>query len=92
MGAAGFRALLARSLSLAAAELPWLRAVQVAADNTLEGFDNFEAQVDPDELSAGCTVLVAQLIGLLFAFIGEILTVRLMHDVWPRLSINDLDC
>jgi hypothetical protein len=29
MGAGGFRALLARALTLAAAEIPWLRAVQV---------------------------------------------------------------
>jgi hypothetical protein len=26
------------------------------------------------------------LIGLLFSFIGETLTLRLMHDVWPAAS------
>lgn len=28
-------------------------------------------------------VLVAQLLGLLFTFVGETLTLRLIHDIWP---------
>jgi len=35
-------------------------------------------------------LLVAQLLGLLVAFIGENLTLRLMRDVWPKLSLEDL--
>ena len=36
MGNGGFRALLARALALAGAEFPWLRAVHVKADGTME--------------------------------------------------------
>ena len=36
-------------------------------------------------------VLVAQLLGLLVAFIGETLTLRLVREVWPKLPLNDLD-
>ena len=91
MGNAGFRALLSRALALANAEVPWLRAVHVKADGSLEGLDELEAQVDPDEISEGSVVLLAQLLGLLVAFIGENLTLRLVREVWPKLSLNDLD-
>ena len=91
MGNAGFRALLARSLALASAEVAWLRAMHVKADGSLEGLDELEAQVDPNEIAEGCVVLLAQLLGLLVAFIGEDLTLRLVREVWPQLSLNNLD-
>ena len=91
MGKAGFRALLARSLALASTDVPWLRAVHVKSDGSFEGLDELEAQVDPDDFFEGRVVLLAQLLGLLVAFIGESLTLRLMGDVWPRLSVNNFD-
>ena len=91
MGNAGFRALLSRSLALANAEVPWLRAVHVKSVGSLEGLDELEAQVGPDEFLEGRVVLLAQLLGLMVVFIGESLTLRLVRDVWPRLSLNDLD-
>jgi hypothetical protein len=36
-------------------------------------------------------VLVAQLLRLLVAFIGETLTLRLVRESWPKLSVNDSD-
>jgi hypothetical protein len=91
MGNVGFRALLSRALALANAEIAWLRAVHVKADGSFEGLDELEAQVDPDELAEGCVVLLAQLLGLLVAFIGENLTLRMVREVWPKLFLNDLD-
>ena len=91
MGNGGFRALLSRSLALAHTDAPWLRAVQVKADGSLEGWDEPVAQVDPDEIFEGCVVLLAHLLGLLVAFIGENLTLHLVREVWPKLSLNDLD-
>lgn len=91
MGNVGFRALLSRALALANTDVAWLRAVQVNADGSLEGLDELVTQVDPDEIFEGCVVLLAQLLGLLVAFIGENLTLRLVREVWPKLSLNDLD-
>jgi hypothetical protein len=91
MGNVGFRALFLRALALANGEVPCLRAVHVKADGSLEGLDDLEAQVHPDEIFEGCVVLLAQLLGLLVAFIGENLTLRLVRDVWPKLSLNDFD-
>jgi hypothetical protein len=91
MGEGGFRALLGRALALASAEVPWLRAVQVKADGRLAGLEELPAQLDPDELLEGRVVLLAQFLGLLVAFIGENLTLRLMREVWPKVPLNELD-
>jgi hypothetical protein len=91
MGKGGFHALLSRSLTLANAEIPWLRAVEVKADGSLGGAEELHAQLTPEEIAEGRVVLFAQLLGLLVAFIGENLTMRLVRDVWPKLSLNDLD-
>jgi hypothetical protein len=91
LGNVGFRALLSRALALANTDIPWLRAVHVKADGSFEGLDELEAQVDPEEIFEGCVVLLAQLLGLLAAFIGENLTLHLVREVWPKLSLKDLD-
>ena len=91
LGNAGFRALLARSLALANEEVPWLRALHVNSDGFVDGLDEHEAKVTADETFEGRVVLLAQLLGLMVAFIGEGLTLQLMRDVWPKLSVKDLD-
>lgn len=88
MGKLGFRALLSRALALAGAEVPWLRAIQVKADDSFEGLSELETRVDARELFEGRVVLLAQILGLLVAFIGEDLTLRLVREVWPKLSLN----
>ena len=91
MGNVGFYALLSRALVLTNAEVPWLRAVHVKADGSLEGLGELDAQVDPKEIFEGRVILLAQLLGLLVAFIGENLTLRLVREVWPKLSVDDLN-
>jgi hypothetical protein len=91
MGNGGFRALLARALLLARAEIPWLRAVQVRADGSLQGVEEQGALLAPAEFLEGRVVLVARLLGLLGTFIGERLTLRLVREVWPEVPLDDLD-
>ena len=91
MGYGGFSALLSRALVLANAEIPWLRAVHVKADGSLEGLDGLGAQVNPAEIFEGRVVLLAQLLGLLVAFIGEKLTLSLVHQIWPKVSLHNFD-
>ena len=76
-GAAGFRSLLARALTLAKQESPALGACEVNAAGSLQGLN--------DEVAQSGAVLIAQLIGLMITFIGESLTLRLLHDVWLDL-------
>ena len=91
MGNTGFLALLLRAQARAERDVPSLRAVQVKADGSLEGLDELEAQVGRDKFFEGRVVLLAQLLGLLVAFIGEHLTLRLVGEIWPKLQLNDLD-
>ena len=91
MGNGGFRALLSRSLALANAEVPSLRAVEVNPDGSLGGLEELHAQLDGNKLSEGRVVLLAQLLGLLVAFIGESLTLRLVLEVWPKVPVDDLE-
>jgi hypothetical protein len=91
LGNIGFHALLARALALATVEVPWLREVKVKADGTLEGLAELQTQLNADELLEGESVLLARLLGLLVAFIGLNLTLRLVCGVWPKIPLDDLD-
>ncbi|HMH17333.1 MAG TPA: hypothetical protein VK572_04200 [Burkholderiales bacterium] len=84
MGNAGFHALLSRALARAKQEVPSLRAVQLKADGSLE----LDAQVEPEKIAEGRVNLLAQLLELLVAFIGEDLTLRLAREVWPKLPLD----
>ncbi len=87
LGNAGFRALLSRALALAAAEVHGLRAMHIKADGTWEGSDDL-AQSDLEAVAEGGVVLISQLLGLLVAFIGESLTLQLLREAWPKLSVD----
>ena len=91
MGNTGVRSLLSRALARAEAEVPSLHSLQVKADGSLEYSGELEVQVDRKELAKGSVVLVAQLLGLLVAFIGEKLVLRIVCDVWPKLALNGLN-
>ena len=90
MGKAGFQALLSRALALASAEVPRLSAVQVRADDTLAGLDEEEAPAERAKLIEGGIVLLAHLLALLEAFIGENLMLRMLCAVWPKLTLSHL--
>jgi hypothetical protein len=91
MGVGGFRALLLRALALASAEVPWLSAVKVKADGALEGLEGLPAKPDLDAMLEGKVALLTQLLGLLVAFIGENLTLRLVREAWPKATLYDLE-
>jgi hypothetical protein len=76
-GAAGFSSLLLRALTLARHEAPALSVVQVRPDGSMEGLEGAAANATP--------VLVAYLLSLLITFIGDTLTMRLLHDIWSEL-------
>jgi hypothetical protein len=88
-GAAGFRSLLSRALVLARADAPLLAGVQIAADGTFLYSPEMEAQAGSAEAVQAGAALVDQLLALLTTFIGEALTLRLVHDVWPQTALKD---
>ena len=91
MGVGGFRALLSRALVLASVEVAWLREVRVNGAGVLERAEPLHASRGPAALLEGRIALLAQLLGLLVSFIGASLTARLMGEIWPRLSLKDID-
>lgn len=86
-GVAGFWSLASRALALARAEAPNLGAVQITADGSLQGLDELDRKPARDEGA----ILIAQLLGLLFTFIGGALTLRLVQDAWPDAALDDPD-
>jgi hypothetical protein len=86
-GVAGFCSLASRALALSRAETPSLSAVQVRADGSLQGLG--DSQIDQDQEGDAGAILVAQLLELLFIFIGAALTIRLVQDAWPDAAFND---
>ena len=86
-GADGFASLLARSLSLARAEVPSLNRISVKPDCIMDGLEALAAdEADGGVEAAGA--LTAHLLGLLVTFIGEPLTLRLVRESWPDASFD----
>jgi hypothetical protein len=90
LGTAGFRALLARAVTLAKAEVPEMMAVVVQLDGSLAGLSLDDA-LGKNGFTDGEIVLVAHILGLLVTFVGEALMLRLVNDAWPKAKLNDLD-
>jgi len=84
VGADGFTALLRRALALAGADVPLLKTVKVTSDGRLEGIEEVAADANKDVEAA--IAITAHLLGLLFTFIGESLTLRLLRDAFPDAS------
>jgi hypothetical protein len=81
VGATGFRALLARAVALARVQDPELGGLQVMPDGSLDGL----SEVSNGHPAPDAGAVIAEILGLLEAFVGEELTVRLLADVWPDL-------
>ena len=90
-GSAGFQALASRALTLARSEVPSLSAVQVGADGNLEGMSSIEPSINAemDRIHEGGIILISRLLGLLFTFLGEALTLSLLRDAWPDAALDD---
>ena len=81
VGVEGFQALASRALALAKSESPRLNEVQITANGSLRGLDEVESQTDKDEDGEAGIVMIAQLLGLFLAFLGEGTTLRLIEDL-----------
>jgi hypothetical protein len=83
-GKAGFYALLSRALTLSRREAPSLHLLRITHDGALE-------LCEPDTGTIEATdgiVLLGFMIELLFIFVGNALTLRLLYEVWPNELFN----
>lgn len=90
-GLASYRALVSRALALANAEAPALGVLRVGADGQLEGCEQLEQHPDAGVAEQGGVALVAHLLGLLVTFIGEPLTLSLVHGAWPDAALAGIN-
>ena len=95
-GVAGFYSLASRALVLASSEAPTLNAARITADGALRGLAEFEPRADIERVQAGefpageeGTILIARLLSLLHIFLGEALTLSLLHAAWPGAAFDD---
>lgn len=66
-----------------------MASLKVANGGHLEGLATARDTVDDAAFAEGELVLLTNILGLLVAFIGQTLTVRLIDQVWPQLSSSD---
>jgi hypothetical protein len=83
-GATGFRMLLERALTLAKSQEASLGLVRVEPEGSL---NSHNSSVTPE----GGVILIAELLGLLAAFVGEAFTFDLVLEVWPGFPVPELD-
>jgi len=87
-GISGYRSLLARALNLARKEAPGLGAARVTASGHFQGFVDAAAEDDPRHASQGDVLFVARLLELLLSLLGAAVTIQLVQDVFPRLTVT----
>ena len=83
LGSRGYRALLKRAVTLAAADSPVaLASIHVSEPGTMEGFGSL---IEASMVTDACVAILARLIELLDTFIGRNLTVRVLNNMWPNI-------
>jgi hypothetical protein len=77
LGPGAYSSIAARALDQAKLEAPILTSVEIREDGVIEGLSG--------EARLANSTLIAHLIGLMDAFIGETVTLWLLDDIWPTL-------
>jgi hypothetical protein len=87
-GPEAFASLMRRSLALARADAPSLEAVTLNANGSLAGLEGLASETRNGE-SEAVVEIIAHLLGLLVTFIGEPLTLRIVHEWWPEVRLGE---
>ncbi len=88
-GDAGFVSLLRRAVAMASSDIPSLQNVKIGINGRMDGVEQIDTSSDTGVLGeAAAVAITAHLLGLLVAFIGEPLTVRLLRESWPDTLIS----
>ena len=88
-GDAGFVSLLRRAMAMASSDIPSLQNVKIGMNGRMDGVEQIDASSGAGALGGEAAVAItAHLLGLLVAFIGEPLTVRLLRESWPDTLIS----
>jgi hypothetical protein len=91
MGNAGFGALFARAIALTKAEFPSMSELEINPSGMIVDLDPVELKANLPELSRVSVRVLAELLGLLVAFIGEPLVLGLVQEIWPKFALRGSD-
>jgi hypothetical protein len=90
IGLRGFHAVLGRAIFLRRIEYPWLAPVRVGNGDGCALLGVAESmKAAGAEASAGFASIIATTIALLASFIGEGLTIRVLHETWPDVPFEN---
>jgi hypothetical protein len=90
VGTGGYVALASRALALARVDRGLPPTVRITENGSLEGLAEFASNLQPFVAETDAQAIVAQLLNLLLAFIGEALVLGLIRNVWPDMPIEGL--
>jgi hypothetical protein len=90
VSSAGFHALLARAVTLAARDFSFLAVVNatVLQHGCLEGLREATESRPAKEVERALIAILATFIWLLIIFIGETIGLRKVHEVWPDVPFT----
>lgn len=91
MGNYGFQVMLARALAQAGEEVTWLRKIGVNNEGLFCQLSELKEPMAAEILFEGKVVFIACVLEQLITFLGESFTLRMLRDVWPKVSNKDLD-
>ncbi len=90
LGDLGVEMLLARSVTIASAEFPWLRAMPQARPPRALVLRQAMEQQEAASIVDAFVAIMTTLVGLLKRLIGDGLVDRLLHEVWPTVFVDDV--
>jgi hypothetical protein len=85
IGAAGYHALISRTIALLKKDHPWSVYAGIKPDGALDFSLPEEPEASAGFIPGDAVAIPARLLGLLATFIGEPLTLNLALEVWPLL-------
>jgi hypothetical protein len=87
-GAVCYRTLIGRALTLAKSQTTSLCDLQIAEDGSLQGISKSSLQSDRHDASEADVLLTSHSIGLILSLLGTAVTLQLVQDVFPNLTIT----
>ncbi len=87
-GSDGFTSLLRRALALARADVPALQTVNLKPNGSLDVCEVLAIDATNSGPEA-VVAIIAHFLGLLETFIGELLTIRLVREAWPDITLDE---
>ena len=87
-GVACYRSLIARALTLARSQTSSFGDLQVAEDGSLQSLGKPALQSDRHYASEADVLLISHSMGLILSLLGTAVTLQLVQDVFPNLTIT----